>query len=583
MVAWFIIALATLAIFAFIAVNGVQTVSATTDGIGRVEVVRRLDAAANALIARSASPSNSGRMMVLAGTTVNGVYGLPTELSSFASTPFGQRVVYCPFGDGESGTGTATVPSGGGATYPIETRADASGRVFVTAGRPGFPQVANNPNLMAYLIAPRTKTSATPTCSSVRYNPNTRRFEAPDAIVRAVIRGTSPDDLRQQASRDVVFYVSPSGNGRGQSQNDPASLYSAITYYRATAPQTMRIIMAPGAYILPQQYLNATQGGFSDKGDSTNLLIDGQGSTLDFDGPANGSDIWLPGTLELRNLTIASGTGVWAEQGHRLVLRNTTTGFIRVNSGGILYGNNITVTDVRQGYAMVVMNGSQATLNGGVNLYVTTANGNFALAGATSRVLFENAAVNLGALNGGTGYLGLYSENNGDLALKGSVVTVNTGMAFPFLVQGSTTLSASQINYGTYNSRMFEIQRGGFLGLDGGTYGGGIAPGNGIIDVGASGVAGTGTIRTSGACWTNASNPNGVQFNRSQNVAQNGNDFTVSADQSNSAVTGDEALPGMSPNPTAAEIAAYSAAQARNTQRAQLRNTNTSSFTCQRG
>jgi hypothetical protein len=582
MVAWFIIALATLAIFAFIAVNGVQTVSATTDGIGRVETVRRLDAAASALIARSGSPNNTGRMMVLAGTTVNNVYGLPVELSSFASTPFGQRIVYCPFGDGESGTGTTNVPSGGGATYPIETKPDSSGRVFVTAGRPGFPQVANNPNLMAFLIAPRTKTSATPNCSAVRYNPTTRRFEAPDALVRAVIRGTSPDDLRQQASRDVVFYVSPSGNGRGQSQNDPASLYSAITYYRATAPQSMRVIMATGAYILPQQYLNATAGGFSDKGDSTNLVIEGQNSTLDFEGPANGTDIWLPGTTEFRNLTIASGAGVWAEQGHRMILRNTTTGFLRINNGGYLYANNATVTDVRQGYAVMVNNGAQATLNGNISLYVAGANYSHALAGAGSRLLFEGATLTLGAVNGGTGYLGLHSEGNGDMMVKSSVINVNTTIAFPVLVQGKTTMSGSRLVSSTYNGRMFEIQRGGFLTLDG-SYGEGIAPGNGIIDVGASGVAGVATIRNAGACWTNASNPNGVQFNRSQNAVQNGADFTTSINGSVSTVTADETMPGMSPNPTAAEIANYSAAQARNVQRAQLRNTNTSVFTCQRG
>lgn len=583
MVAWFIIALATLAIFAFIAVNGVQTVSATTDGIGRVETVRRLDAAANALIARSGSPSNSGRMMVLAGTTVNGIYGLPVEMSSFASTPFGQRIVYCPFGDGEGGTATVNVPSGGGATYAVETRADASGRVFVTAGRPSFPQVSANPNLMAFLVAPRTKTSATPTCSSVRYNPTTRRFEAPDALVRAVIRGTSPDDLRQQASRDVVFYVSPAGNGRGQNANDPASLYAAMTYYRANAPQSMRIIMATGGYTLPQQYMNATIGGYSDKGESSNLVIEGQGSSLDFDGPANGSDIWFPGTLELRNLTVANGVGVWAEQGHRLILRNTTTGFINVNAGGVLYGTNVTATDVRKGYALIVSNGSQATLNGGLNLYTSSNKGSYLLAGAGSRTLLEGVTMNMGVLNGGAGGLGLHIENNGDLAVKSSVINVNTAIDFPVLVQGRTSIVASQINYSTYNGRMFEVQRGGFLALDGGTYGGGIAPGNGIIDVGASGVSGGGTIRVAGACWSNFGNPNGVQFSRSQNAVQNANDFTTSIDGSVSTVTADEAMPLMGPNPTAAEIQAYSAAQARNTQRAQLRNTNTSSFVCRKG
>ena len=49
----------------------------------------------------------------------------------------------------------------------------------------------------------------------------------------------------------------------------------------------------------------------------------------------------------------------------------------------------------------------------------------------------------------------------------------------------------------------------------------------------------------------------------------------------NSSVTADEGVPGMSPNPTAAEVQANADVMARNTRRAQLRGTNTSNYTCQ--
>jgi hypothetical protein len=564
MVAWFIIAIATLAVFAFIAINGVQTVASTTDGVGRVETARRLDAAAAALVARSGSPGNTGRMMVMAGSTVDSVYGLPPELAAYAYTPFGQRIVYCPFGDGESGSSSGAVPSGGGATYPIETRADASGRVFVTAGRPAFAQVSENPNLMGYLIAPRTKTSPTPTCSAVRFNTTTRRFEAPDAFVRPILRATSSDDQRQQASREVVYYVSPSGNGRGLAPNDPTSLYTAVTYYRATLPQAMRIVMATGSYVLPAQYLNATQGGFSDKGNAGTLVIEGQNSQLDFDGL---SDIWVPGNLELRNLSVTTAVGVWAEQGHKLTLVNTSTGYLWINNGGILQANNISVTNTRGDWALYVNDGSSAAINGNVTLYGRGTSHHLAAAGA-SRVVFENANIVLTGNGANQGY-GLYNEENADLILKSSTITVANPITFPILVFGRTAFYNSNVQFNVANPRIFELQRGGILTLNGGTFGLGVIPGSGIIDVGSLAVSGTTTIRAQ-LCW----------YNRTSVQPLYGGNFLMSSN-ANSAVTADEGVPGMSANPTAAEVQANADVMARNTRRAQLRGTNTSSYTCQ--
>src|SRR3546814_17001286 len=93
MVAWFIIAIATLAVFAFIAISGVQTVAMTTDAAGRIETVRRLDASVNALLARAA-PANGDGVVYLPVGAANPAgqgYGLPSDLANIAQTPFGQR------------------------------------------------------------------------------------------------------------------------------------------------------------------------------------------------------------------------------------------------------------------------------------------------------------------------------------------------------------------------------------------------------------------------------------------------------------------------------------------------------------
>lgn len=559
MVAWFIIAIATLAVFALIAVNGVQTVAATTDGVGRVETTRRVEAAVSAIIARTGSPNNTGKALVIAGSTVNGVYGLPAEMSALASTPFGQRIVYCPFGDGEAGTANADIPAGAGTTYPIQVKPDASGRIYVTSGRPSFPQVAENSNLMAFVIAPRTKTSGTPTCNSVRFNPNTNRFEAPDAIVRPVIRSAAAEDQRQQAGREVVFYVSNAGTGRGLTPTDTTSLYSALNYYRSAMPQAMRIIMATDAYVLPAQYMNATTGGYSDKGNSGTLVIEGNSSTLDFNGS---SDIWMPANLEIRNLTIASNVGVWSEQGHKVTLVNTNTGYLRINNGGSLQATNISVTDTRLGWALYINDGSSAVLNGTIRVTSMPSQNGIVAAGG-SKVMFENANIIVGASSGAVQY-GIYNEDNTDLVIKGGSMSFLGTVTLPMLISGRTSIFSSSITMAVAPAAMFQLEGGSSLSINGGTYGLNATPGIAIAANGAISVSGTGVMRATSRCWS------GTQF--AQSAVGNG---------ASSAVLPADTAPGMSAQPTAAEVQNNTNVNASNAQRAQLRNTNTSSFTCQ--
>lgn len=576
MVAWFIIAIATLAVFAFIAINGVQTVASTTDGVGRVETARRLDAAAAALVARSGSPNNTGRMMVMAGTTVDNVYGLPPELAAYAYTPFGQRIVYCPFGDGESGSSSGAVPSGGGATYPIETRADPSGRIYVTAGRPNFAEVNNNPNLMGYLIAPRTKTSSTPTCSSVRFNASTRRFEAPDAFVRPIIRQSSGEDLRTQATREIVYYVSPTGTGHGLAPNDPSSIYNAITYYRANLPTSMRIVLSAGNHVLPQQYMNATTGGFSDKGNASTLVLDGAaGAQLDFAGTGV-SDIWVPGNLEIRNLTISTSVGVYAEQGHKLTLVNTTTGNVRIDKGASLTASNVTINNSRSiDSALIVHGASTASITG--NIDINTVAGRHGVWVATGGVAsFDTGRIRINKIGGGgnMGY-GIMVEDGATANFSRSEIQFMSYMDWPVLIYGQVVMNNnSSIWFGASNPRMFELQRGGKLTLTDGFYGQGTPPVNAIVDAGAAAISGEARIRSNFACWTNAGVSYGVQFV----MSEPGN-----ASNQRSRVTDDEGQVGMNPNPTADQVRANADIAARNARRAQLRGTNTSNFVCQIG
>jgi hypothetical protein len=569
MVAWFIIAIATLAVFAFIAINGVQTVASTTDGVGRVETARRLDAAANALIARAGSPSNTGKYFVMAGTTVDSVYGLPPELSSYAYTPFGQRIVYCPFGDGESGSSAGAVPSGGGATYPIETKADSTGRVFVTAGRPNFPQVSDNPNLMGYLVAPRTKTSATPTCSSVRFNTVTKRFEAPDAFVRPIIKSATGEDARDAAAREVVFYVTPSGSGRGLAPNDSTNLQTALTYYKTRQPSNMRIILADGTYQLQAGTLGRMYGGFANTGAKSNLSIINGNDNAYID---QSSIAWInvPGNLYLRGLTLDSDSYLMADDGNTITTQSTTVGLVRVTGGGQFNMSDGAINAPPSDWGILTWGGGKTRLAGNIRVN---------LGGATKRYGIYTAGGGLTSVEGanltynilGGADWAFQIAPNGQLELRNAVITFNGTMTYGIgVVGGDVSMIGSNVLYSDSSSySAVYLSGGGSLYMSDGVIGSASArPRYGIVDDGSRFLGGNTPINANYQCWTN---------NYSPQLIYSGNGY---ANGTSSVVTGDETVPGMSAAPTSAEVKAYTEAQARNQQRAMVRVTNQSSYAC---
>src|SRR3546814_6584544 len=79
-------------------------------------------------------------------------------------------------------------------------------------------------------MAPRTKLSQLPSCDQVIYNPTTRKFEAPHAVVRAITREAGVDETRTVNSREITYFVSPSGTGTGASASDPASFAAALSF-----------------------------------------------------------------------------------------------------------------------------------------------------------------------------------------------------------------------------------------------------------------------------------------------------------------------------------------------------------------
>lgn len=572
MVAWFIIAIATLAVFAFIAVGGVQTVAATTDGVGRVETVRRLDSAANALLSRAASPNSTGKIFLLAGQqfSANGTsyYTLPNELSSYGTTPFGQPVVYCPFGDNESGT-PANVPYGG-ATYPIETNL-SQGKAYVTGGpRPGFAQVQNNPNLLAFLMAPRTKTSATPSCSSVRYNPTTRRFEAPDAIVRAVIRNSGGEEAREQMSREVVYYVSPNGNGRGLAANDTTSLQTAIDFYRTRQPAAMRIVFARGTYGMAQNSLNTDT--FTDRGTNPSLSLVGDGQAQVLSTTSSGVNyIQTAGDLSVNGVLFDNTTFFYASRGRRYRLNNTTMSNLFAVSSAEATVSEANIMSNANGYAVLASAGGRITVQG--NVQVGAINGGNAIGAINSGVVqfADSAQVTYRVSTSGTIGIANFVGDGSTMNASSTRMIFASPTSVGVRVYGRYNSTGTVYNVAASVSDAIQLLPGSQTVIEGGAMEG-TRPNWNITDYGGSKISGTNFVMTgTSGCW---------------GIGNAAFKLFSESDQSNggsSAVRANDPVPNMtSIPPSPAEYQAYTTAMNNNQRRDMLRSMNLSSWTCQK-
>lgn len=564
MVAWFIIAITTLAVFAFIAVNGVSNVSTATDAVGRVEVARKLDAAVTALLARSASPNDTGSSYLLAGTVINGVYTLPVELSSLASTPFGQQIVYCPFGGLESGT-ASTVTSANTTSYAIQT-AQKGGRSYVIGGRPSYPGVAANPNLMGWLMAPRTKTSQPPSCNEVRFNPNTGKFEASDAIVRPIIREGGSRETRDALSREVAFFVSQTGNGNGLTAADPASFTTALDYYRTRQPSSMTIQMANGFYILPTGMLSLDG---VDRGVSGSLTIRGSGSTY-IDQQARAA-ISVPGALKLENLIFDTDTILTASSGNRVETTNVTVGGLIVTGGAKATATNLTVNFIGPDSAPIVVQ-----QNGELDMMGTNVIGG--INGGSGIVLITGGQAQLQGtytyrMSSGSGSFSMANviQAGTNMTLRGAAIYFANPANQAFSIAGDFSSHDSNIQFasaGTYAG--FVGHQGGRINLSNGSMIGS-APSYGIIDLSASYISGeTFTLRGATRCWFSDPAYKATLFTESD---------TGTAGKTSSVLT-DATVPVMNDPPTRAQIEAYSTATKTNARRAALRAMNTTSWQC---
>ncbi|AXK44120.1 hypothetical protein [Erythrobacter aureus] len=560
MVAWFLIAIATLIVFAFIAVSSVQTLAMASDAGGRIETVKRLETVASAMIARAASPGNDGVIYLPVGEdnpSGNG-YGLPSNLGFQTQTAFGQRFVYCPFGDaGGSGT-SLSIPNADGTSYSVAT-ATFEGRSYVVGGRPAYPGLTGQPNLIGFVMAPRSKLSAIPSCSDVVYNSTSRMFEASDAIVRPLTRENGIDESRTIDARQITYYVSPTGTGTGASEADPASLATALNFYRSRLPSFMTINMASGNYGMGASDLNLSG---NDTLTGSTLQIRGVANSTFIDMASSGT-ISLPGDLNIIDVIFDADVMIAVKPNLRFSMHGSSAGRV-VAAGEVRLTGNNSLTFGDDGYTFILNPGGQAMIEGTLSLITPYGKGFYVhqagkVNGNQARVIFSTG-------NGNRYTRGIYLSD-GEVGLNGSNLEYPDGAVFGVYAR-SGKIGFTQVNMafaGAQTTQAIFAYQGTSVIVQSSIVGSGTPPLVGVQAVGATVVSGRSTsIYATSDCWA------GRMFDQS----------APGLTGDNSAVLDPIAVPSLSASPTGAEIEANSDAKALNAERAAAGLTNTTDWMC---
>lgn len=570
MVAWFIIGIATLAIFAFIAINGVQTISMTSDAMGRIESVRRLDAAVNGLMARAASPSGNGVMYLPAGqANASGEgYNLPQDLAQQSVTPFGKSIVYCPFGDGAAASGFVNIPNADGTSYRANLSGLFNGRTYVMQGRGETgtltaTALAQNKNVIGFVMAPRSKLSEVPSCNDISYNLGTKKFSSVDAIVRPLTRDHGVDETRTEDARRVMFYVSPTGGGTGASPEDPASLGNALAYYRSHLPSSMTINMAAGGYGMSagELYVPPQSNNFH-----SNLSINGVvgSSSVDVDTITGMS---IPGDLVLNGVVFDAEGVVQQSPAYKLIMINSSVGGIDSYGEVQMSGTNYVT-----GRGLSINNGSAVYVKDTLNIGTPTTVAISVASGG--RLIANSAVINLNTINYSGQTYGIHMLGGSMVKLSTSTVNVNRASSSGvYNSGGSYTMYNSLLNFsGAAPSYGIMLRSGAQVDLSMSDIGSsGLRPNTGIYDNGAASISGFNStdIYATNFCWQGGLS--GRLFVESGDGALNGSTSSVSLDVTPVA---------LSASPTGPQIQTYTNTQAQNARRAALRILNTSEWLC---
>lgn len=567
MIAWFMIAIGTVAFFAYIAVTGVQTVEATGSTAARATQVSRIDQLADAIKLRAAVVDLSGVAAPPAGIPDANGYRVPAELAPLAQTPWGARMIYCPFGSGSSaGTDSQTVADGGGQSYGIGV-SQMGQRLYVVNGRPGWAAAQSDINLMGYIVAPASANSATPGCNQVTLSGG--RLVAPGGIVRAITRDTAGDNARRDVAGGPTYYVSTRGGGKGLSPSDPATIAYALEQYRTSATSDVTIMFANGTYGLSAADLDDTQGYSRTPQSTLTLQPQPNASDVTITKP-NGSYVRPGFNLTVRGIRMPINVPTVVYRGTTLKLENVSgVGSLQISGESkVVLRGSVGIYSVAPGqglYPVTITGSSQIVANDAVLSVFFYNNEHGFVASHNSNMNFVSTTITFNPLQGGGRlYYGLYPDAQSKLTMQYTNVYFPSYVAYPIVAYGDVTMYQSSLRTNGGAQNYMELGNSSNVNLEGVVLGGSTPPSTAIWDWNGGTLSGSGLIYAQNDCWQTISTVGRI-FERSATGTSTGQNPGVQADE-----VEDGYLPAAG-LPTSAQVAAYQAAVYRNQERYALR------------
>lgn len=553
MVAWFLIAISTIAFFAYIAVSGVQTVDTTGTIAARADTVRRSDNIAEAILERSSNVLVDNVIYAPAGVSGNGEYLLPEDLQPAGSTTSGSRLQYCPMGAPLTAAATDTVTYPGG-SYGIRT-ASAGGKSFVIEGRPAIA-AASDPNIIAFIIAQQNPTAAKPGCGQITQSGTS--FTAPNGIVRVVRRTTAAEQDAGITANGTNWYVSARGTGDGLTWSSPAPLSKALAAYRSSQGGSFRIRLAPGDYTVEGNPLDQGLTAISPKkAESSLIMIGQQGVNL------NIGSVNVPGNVLLRDVTMP-GSNITVDNGTVLTMERASVGAVVVNGGSQLVaqgGIGIKGSTVYSG-ALQFLNGSSGTVAGTMTISYAGTQASIIVDGG-SRASFASAAVTMQPGDSTAAATQIDSmvqiRPNGLLTAMETTFIHNGPSGWTWRVYGKLATNTTTFLFNAYSWVGIQPWLGAEVSLVNVMMRGSRPPMYTLAGHNTAKLTASGNIYSSQRCWSRDDSSSVFRLSAAGIAGDNAN------------VSPDEIWANMTGTPNAALVRLNASMRARNTERAELR------------
>jgi hypothetical protein len=554
MIAWFLIAISTIAFFAYIAVSGVQTVDTTATIAARADTLRRSDTVAEAILERASAPMPDGVIYAPAGVPGNGEYLLPEDLQPAGITTFGSKLQYCPMGAPLSAAATETVTYPGG-SYGIRTITSADER-YVIEGRPAIAAAADQ-NIIAFVITQLNANAAKPGCGQITQTGDS--FTVPNGVVRVVRRSTAAEIDSSINTNGANWYVTPDGTGDGLSWSNPGSLTNALAAYRSSLGGSFRIRFYPGTYTVEGNPLDQTLTAIAPKKNESTLILIGQSTTT-----LNLGNISLPGNLILRDVQVPDAN-ITVDNGTKLTMERASASALIVNNGSYasLQGGISLKGRTNYAAALQFLNNSSGSVSGTLGLSYVTPTAAM-LIDSGSSAAFSNSVVTMQPADSTTAATQVDSlvqiRTGGTLISRSSTFNHNGPSGWTWRVYGKLAAFDTSFLYNAYSWVGIQPWLNAEVTLNNIVMRGSTPPQNGLAGQNVSKMNGYGDIYSSQRCW---SRDDPTSAFRLSPIGVAGDTANVSANETWVTLTG---------VPSSNQIKLHQAQTQRNIERQELRN-----------